>query len=237
MDYLSLITSEHRGQPKFTAWLNSVLGIVRGAKSLVDNLYTYYDIDRATGVQLDSIGQTLGMPRKLPFQPSNNVSAIMDDANYRIVLKAMIARAHFDGTVPGLYNLFQTVLSGTGLNFVVIDNQDMSLSVIAYGVTNSLIKDVLEQGYIVPHPEGVRISVSVVSSKIFSWGVSNDIFSGWGTGFWTIQTGNEADTTKYLLLYAGKSTNEIRTVLSAGDSSSTQRTLLKGRDSNGTITL
>lgn len=189
MDYLSLITPEHRGQSKFTAWLTAALSMIQDAQKLLNALPSHYDVDRAVGAQLDSVGTMLDTPRKLPFQPSNNVSPVMDDANYRMVLKAIIAESHFDGTMPGLYQLFQTALGNTGLLFAVKDNQDMTMSVYVYGATASLIKDELEHGFIVPRPEGVAIQITVTENKIFAWGISNEMFAGWGSGHWLIQGG------------------------------------------------
>ena len=190
MNYLDLITSEHRGQPKFIKWLTVALSMVEDSQKFLILLPFQYDIDRAVGKQLDSVGTSLGMLRRLSFQPSGGISPIMDDTNYRLVLRAMIAESHFDGTMPGLYNLFRTVLGDTGLYFAVIDNQDMTLSVIVYGSTTSLISDELEHGLIVPRPEGVAITINVTSNKVFSWGLDNEVFSGWGTGYWLKQGGN-----------------------------------------------
>lgn len=172
------------------AWLKSATDMLEDMQKFFASLYLQYDLDRAVGVQLDSIGASLGMPRRLPFQPLNGVSPIMPDTNYRLVLRAMVAESHFDGTMPGLYNLFQTVLGDTGLYFAVTDNQDMSMSVIVYGQTDSLIKDELENGLIVPKPEGVSVSINVTANKVFAWGIDNDVFSGWGTGYWLKQGGN-----------------------------------------------
>ena len=189
MDYLSLITPEHRNQPKFIAWLSVDLGIIQDVQNLLRSISQEFDIDRAVGAQLDAVGQILSTPRKLPFQPTGGISPIMPDANYRVVLRAMIAEAHFDGTAPGLYQLFQTVLGDTGLYFAVIDNQDMTMSVLVYGVTSSLVKDELEHGLIVPKPESVAININVTENKIFAWGLQNEMFAGWGTGYWIIQNG------------------------------------------------
>lgn len=187
MDYSTLITSEHQGQPKFMAWLNVALGMIQDAQDFAKQLYTFYDIDSAVGTQLDKVGNVLSTPRRLPFQPSNNVSPIMDDATYRIVLRSRIVEAHFDGTASSLYGLFQTVLGNTGLLFDITDNQDMSMSVIVYGVTTTLIGDLLSHGYIVPKPEGVRIQINVTTNKVFAWGIDNEIYSGWGTGYWLLR--------------------------------------------------
>ena len=170
MDYMDLVIPEHRTRPKFAAWVKSALDPVQSAQDLLNALPAQYDIDHAVGIQLDRIGDILGRPRRLPFQPSEGVSPIMDDNNYRLVLKATIISEHFDGTIPNLYNLFQTVLGDTGLYFIIIDNQDMTVSIIIFGRTTSLIKDELEKGLIVPRPEGVGTTINVTSNQIFSWG-------------------------------------------------------------------
>lgn len=218
------------------AWLIASISMVEDVQHFLSNLYLQYDLDRAVGAQLDSIGEQLGMPRKLPFQPSGGVSPIMSDTNYRLVLRAVIAESHFDGTVSSLYNLFQTVLGGTGLYFIVIDNQDMSVSVIVYGQTDSLIKDELEHGLIVPRPEGVAISINVTADKIFAWGIDNDLFSGWGSGHWLKRTysdgGNASSPIQYQLLNAGGSTDDQRFALSGGNAEIGGRVLLEGGGSH-----
>ena len=236
MDYKTLITSEHRIQPKFMMWLTAATDMIEDVQKFLGSLYLQYDLDRAVGAQLDNIGERLGMPRRLPFQPSNGVSPIMPDSNYRLVLRAVIAESHFDGKIPSLYDLFQTVLGDTGLYFVVIDNQDMSVSVIVYGQTDSLIKDELEYGLIVPKSEGVAISINVTANKIFAWGLNNDIFSGWGTGSWLIRSFSPGESPytpiDFQLLDAGGSSDEERLILSAGDSSADDRVLLEGNGSH-----
>jgi len=186
-DYLNLITSEHRTKPKYIAWLTGALDIINDIQSFLSDMYTHFDIDTAIGQQLDVAGQRLNVPRQLSFQPSNGVSAIMDDETYRIVLKSEIASAHFDGTAPGLYSLFQTALGNTGLYFGIQDNQDMTVSVFVYGATTSIIKDLILNGYIIPKPEGIKLTTSVSSNKIFGWGLETEIFGGWGEGYWLQQ--------------------------------------------------
>jgi hypothetical protein len=186
-DYLNLITSEHATKPKFIAWLTSALSIVNDIQNFLINFYTNYDLDTAVGVQLDALGVILNRPRLLPFQPSDGVSALMDDTTYRLVLKSTIAEAQFDGTAPGLYGLFQTALGNTGLYFYVQDNQDMSLNVIVYGVTTSIISDLISHGVIVPRPEGVNLIINITSNKIFTWGLETEAFGGWGEGYWLPQ--------------------------------------------------
>ena len=72
MDYRTLITSEHQGQPKFMTWLTAATSMIEDAQRFLVSLYLQYDLDRAVGAQLDKLGELLGVPRKLPFQPVNS---------------------------------------------------------------------------------------------------------------------------------------------------------------------
>lgn len=189
MNYTKLVIPQHRIQPKFMAWLNSALDPLLSAQRLMTSLRDQFDLDRAGGAQLDRVGTVLGVSRKLPFQPSGNVSPIMEDANYRLILRAAVAKQHFDGTVPGLYDVLQTVLGSTGLYFVAVDNQDMSVTMIVFGKVSSLVKDELQQGMVIPRPEGVSMTINVTANKVFAWGIENEVFGGWGESTW-IQTRN-----------------------------------------------
>ncbi len=184
MDYSKLAIPEHRQQPKFMAWLAAAVKPLQSAQNCLNDLHNRFDIDKVVGIQLDKLGDILGVPRKLPFQPSNGVSPIMDDENYRLILKAAIIKEHFDGTIPNLMNLLQSLLGNMGLYFIIIDNQDMSMEVIVFGKTSSLIKDELEHDMIIPRPEGVSMTVNVANEKVFSWGLGNEVFSGWSDGYW-----------------------------------------------------
>ena len=186
MDYKTLITSEHQGQPKFMAWLNAALGMIQDVQNLLASLPVEYDIDFAAGRQLDTLGLYLNLSRELAFQPSGKVSPVMNDEIYRLALKAKISQSHYDGTIPGMYDMFQEVFGSTKLHFSVIDNQNMSMSAVVYGATDSLTKDLINHGLIIPKPEGVSANIQATENKVFAWGMSSDIYGGWGDGYWLI---------------------------------------------------
>jgi len=111
-------------------------------------------------------------------------SPVMTDEVYRIVLKAVVADAHFTGTPESLYNILQNSLGDTGLYFSVVDNQNMSMSVVAFGATNPAIQALIQRGMIVPRPEGVQMNAVVSTNKVFGWDAESDIFGGWDEGYW-----------------------------------------------------
>lgn len=186
-DYTGLISGEHATKPKFIAWLTAALQVVDDIQTFLAGLYSAYDIDNAVGAQLDTLGLILNQPRRVTFQPSDGVSANLDDVTYRILLKSKVAFIHFDGTLSALYTLFQTALGNTGLYFGVQDNQNMTYQVVVFGATTSIIKDLIEHGYIIPRPEGVSLTVNVTTNKVFAFGVETDVFGGFGEGYWLQQ--------------------------------------------------
>ncbi len=68
-----------------------------------------FDLDTATGNQLDIIGIILGRSRQLYFQPPDNFSAILDDNAYRTLLRAKIVWNQWKGSIPELYTLWDIV--------------------------------------------------------------------------------------------------------------------------------
>ncbi|HBL50466.1 MAG TPA: hypothetical protein DDZ65_09520, partial [Firmicutes bacterium] len=77
MDYHELVIPEHRTKPKFLKWLDSAINPPISAQDTLNNLHNQFDIDKAIGAQLDRIGDILGVPRNLPFQPSDGISSVM----------------------------------------------------------------------------------------------------------------------------------------------------------------
>ena len=64
-DYLKLITSEHRSKPKFEAMVSAVASSFVDQQTLLTDLSMKFDIDTATGAQLDIIGLWIGRSRNV----------------------------------------------------------------------------------------------------------------------------------------------------------------------------
>lgn len=73
--------------------------------SLFD-VYNCQFIDRATGINLDFIGNEIGQPRPLSGDTSDNT--------YRYLIKAKIAANRSNGTLPEIYNILG-LLGATGI--------------------------------------------------------------------------------------------------------------------------
>ena len=99
------------------------------------------------------LGQIIGQSRTVAFQPSNNISPTLNDASYRILLKARIAQNQWQGTIDELQGIWARLFPGGQIS--VIDSQNMSANVILTGAFTSIMIDLIVNGYIVPRPEGV----------------------------------------------------------------------------------
>ena len=131
---------------------------------------------------LDCIGEIVGLPRQVDFQPSGGVSPIMDNETYLVALKARIGANQWDGTHDSLQVLWKNIFP-TG-SIKITDNQNMTISVNAIGTFSSMINDLISHGYIVPRPEGVLTSVEVPAFPLFGFGMEDAYVSGFGVGEW-----------------------------------------------------
>ena len=182
-------------------------------KNIADSLPLSFDLDTATGVQLDAVGVRVGIGRRLKapidgvyfafdtdgvgydqglwkgkFDPDDGVIDLDDDF-YRIAIKAKIASNHWNGTnetLPEILNLVFNPYLGTYAS--VDDLQDMSMIVGLSGkVPSPLLLKLLTGGYINIKPAGVRISyyyTPSIEGPLFAFDIDNKYFSGFDNGVW-----------------------------------------------------
>lgn len=210
-DYLNLITSAFQNKPKFTAVVSLVTALPVQIQSQLALLTTAYDIDTASGVQLDQIGQWVGISRNISipisgvyftfdgsdytvgwdygtWQPASKptqVTSLPDDA-YRTLIRTKIAANHWDGTTPGAYLIWDQIFTNTTI--LIQDNQDMTYDLaVVGGIIDSLTLALLTGGYIPLKPEGIKIAayyVSVDSNPVFGWDVDSATLGGWDEASW-----------------------------------------------------
>ena len=175
--YTGLITSQHNTKPKFMATVAALL------QPLVDTLICLaqipddFDIDHATGMQLDIVGLWVGMSRVI--NGSSGLFSLSDDT-YRILLKTRIAANQWDGTVEGIVSIL-TILF-TGYDIYVIDNFDMTMVVgIAGLLPDAELLEIFSGGYIPLKPVGVKINY--VINPIFGLDYENAYIAGPDVGY------------------------------------------------------
>jgi hypothetical protein len=130
--------------------------------------------------EIDNVSVTLDIP-----------VSTLDDNEYRILVKLFIAMNQWDGTVPGIYNLWNSVFTAEGYQILVQDGQDMTMFVVFLNPpADAIILAILTSGYFLTRPAGVRItgfyqpSLPFPETPLFGWGVENATIAGWGVGAW-----------------------------------------------------
>ncbi|TWH46322.1 DUF2612 domain-containing protein [Sporomusa sp. KB1] len=180
--YLNLITSLYRDKPKFMAWLEAGLQKGEDVAELARNIHTYFDLDTAVGKQLDILGEFIGRKRVLDFQPSGGYSPVMGDSTYRFALKAKVLINIWDGMTPSIYSYWDEHFPEYHLE--IYDNQDMSMDVLLVGNVGTLVKDLLEHGYLFPKPETVRINLTATGRPLFAYDMDTPAMKGYDRGYW-----------------------------------------------------
>jgi hypothetical protein len=215
--YENLIVPEHQGQPNFTATIDlSCQPFVDGQNELAE-FPTLFDLDVAVGVQLDAVGVRVGRSRQVnvpltnvyfawdtpglgwdqgywqgPFDPSTGVVSL-DDATYRLLLRAVILTNTWNGTVngaaPALAVIFNNTLTPGTLIFIY-NGMDMTETIgIAGEVPPVIFQALLASGEIPLVPAGVRVNYIMISNltgPLFGFDIENQYVSGWDVGSWGI---------------------------------------------------
>lgn len=152
--YTDLITNYHAGKPKFFDHIDLSTRPLIDVSTATSGLVSAFDIDSAVGDQLDILGKWIGVDRAVaapisgiflewdtervgwdqgvwlgPYQSSDATTYLSDDT-YRIVLKARIGINNWNGQNGTLPTILETALAGTGIKMIVVDNQDMTITVL-----------------------------------------------------------------------------------------------------------
>ncbi len=151
-------------------------------KKAAETLPLEFDIDTAVGVQLDAVGERVGVSRKLKtplegvyfsfdeedigfdegvwkddYDPAEGMVSL-DDEFYRLVIKAKIAANSWDGTNETLDDVLSIVFNEKiGTYASATDNQNMSMTIGLSGKRPTpVLLELLTKGYLDVKPGGVR---------------------------------------------------------------------------------
>ncbi|QIE87969.1 DUF2612 domain-containing protein [Pseudomonas nitroreducens] len=211
-NYIGLITTEHSDKPKFMAMVEAVVQPMVDALNASQGLPADFDLDLAIGAQLDVVGLWVGISRNVnaplsgvyfsldvvglgfdqgawkgPFDPDTGIISL-DDETYRILIRAKIGANRWDGTLGQSKQILDLIFSGDTHVFIE-DRQDMSILLgISGEIPSAVFLALLTGGYIPIKPEGVRMSVYVVTSvsgaPIFGFDMNNEYVAGFDVGAW-----------------------------------------------------
>ena len=118
-DYMGLLSGAVRELPRFSAFAREILSQAEDLLSLIPSLQSAFSVDTAEGLQLNLLGETLGVPR--------SAAADSSDENYRACLKAKLALWRWDGTNETVTEMLDEAFPGKGITLQ--DNGDMTVTV------------------------------------------------------------------------------------------------------------
>lgn len=157
--YQDLITSQHRGKPKYLAALTSLLQHSNDIFGLGIYIDDDFDLDLAEGAQMDILGVLVGISRILDWQPQTQSTPILNDDDYRVLLKAKIAKNLWKGGIEDLEDIWVTLF---GERIKIIDNQDMTIDVMIENVPSGVLQEMISRGMIVPKPQSVYLKYNFI---------------------------------------------------------------------------
>jgi len=177
--YQNLVPVANSSQPNFMAMLGVSVQPFADIAQFLGLIPSYYDLDEAIGVQLDTLGMLIGVQRPGGFS----------DDYYRIILKVRILNNHWQCNKPSAYELANELFAGLGFSFFIEDHADLSitLGVIGTGVPSAEIITLLTGGYMDVKPVTIRIAGYAYQSgagPIFAFDIENTSFAGFDVGSW-----------------------------------------------------
>jgi hypothetical protein len=178
--YSGLMTSEYKTSPNMLAWLAANAQLFLDMVACANSIPPAFDIDLAVGTQLDIIGELAGVSRTVPFQPNNSISPILDDATYRLLIRATCMRNHWDGKIASLISIWRQLLPG-GLIFIY-DQQNMTVNFYIGVSLTSIIKDLIANGFVLPRSEGVLYNITFAELPMFGVDEDNAYIAGIDVG-------------------------------------------------------
>lgn len=159
--YTKKVTSAHISCPKYIAWLDALIRRVCETGNLLLSIPTQFSVRKATGRQLDVIGNSVGVSRSLPY---TSTEGLLSDADYRLFILAKILRSRWDGQMGSLISLWQRVYPEISIK--IVDNLDMTVSIEVTGDITPAMSEMIQTGLILPIPTGVKATYSVIAFKI-----------------------------------------------------------------------
>lgn len=185
-DYYKLYTNLYVTKPKAMATLKAQIEpLVHLANQCFAMLDTF-NIDKAVGQQLDTIGAWVGIPRVLDYRIAGyyfthdgtalegwgngiwyvagdptSTTTTLADSEYRSLIRATIKRNNSQGTVADIHAIILAAFPALNASLQVIDNQDMTIRInYNTGALNSIQIGLLE-GLVVPFkPCGVGVTLN-----------------------------------------------------------------------------
>jgi len=112
---------------------------------------------------------------------STLASSSLSDSDYRILIYAKAAQNQWNGSIASIYALWNQIYPGSRMTF--IDNQNMTCTIVLASATlTSLQLQMIENGLILPRPQGVLYIFTTAMEPIFGFDLNNSVIAGFDSG-------------------------------------------------------
>ena len=142
-DYLSLFPGSTREKPRLTAVASAVLQQAVDLQAVVGEVNVAFAPASAQGVQLDALGESLGLSRL-----DTTAGAAATDELYRDFIRKKLIRWGWDGTNKAVPGIAEQLQAGS----VEKDNQNGTVTVTGAGTQPATVKEIY------PVTGGVRVT-------------------------------------------------------------------------------
>ncbi len=206
--YQNLLTSEYISDQDTLDTISLSVQPFSDTISLLQNLYTSFELNNAVGDQLTRLGYLVGVSRYVnvpltgiyfsldsatlgldqgsmqgPYDPTSGLTALPDDI-YLSIIQATILLNTWDGSIPGLYKALNPLLEG----LVIWDSGTREMF---YGLTTTqtipILTEMFLQGYFSLAPAGVSVLPPVITTPngtpFFGLDAETVSVSGLDTGY------------------------------------------------------
>lgn len=175
MSYADLLIRQYRQKPRARATAELISNEFASTWHGLAELRSVLDIDKAEKANLDLVGKHVGQSRVLPgLVEKYGLSTVLQDEDYRFLIKCRIARNYMVGTAPNMEDALDFIF---GTDAEVFDNYDMSYTVIIRAPMISEFKRIaITELDILPRPVGVRVRYNLITRIPFGFGESYENF-------------------------------------------------------------
>lgn len=181
--YTRLALPQHQGRVKYMQMLDLLLRSSDEVYDVAIDIDDDHDVDKAVGVQLDKLSDIVGVSRQVVYNPIAGQSSILDDYSFRMLLKSKICQNSWAGGAEDLMEQWKEIFPDHVVG--ISDNQDMTIDVYVVGPTNSILRELVAKGYIVPKPAGVRVNYFSQEHPLFAYDLDTPSLGGYDKGYWT----------------------------------------------------
>ena len=176
--YINLLIKQYHNKAKANGTIETLTeSECLSYNNIISKLNASFNIETATGEQLDILGQIIGRSRVfegIEFEGTNTPNSL-DDETYRTLLKMQIINNFMSKSIE---SITEATFNFFGDKVIFINNTNMTINYILIGNAESnLIKVIAFDKSILPAPAGVSVDyiVDIPTKNIFGFSKNNKI--------------------------------------------------------------